>query len=95
MSYRILSFDGGGLYGEISIRILRRLIEQKPNLLADVDLITGTSVGGIISLGLSAGVDPATIENFFIVDGPKIFSNNWIRQVFGFWDVVPNIVTLN
>lgn len=38
------------------------------------DLIAGTSVGGIIALGLAAEAQAASIRNAIALDGPKIFS---------------------
>lgn len=42
--YRIISFDGGGVKGIFSLRILQRLLEKVPNLLQEADLLAGTSV---------------------------------------------------
>jgi len=53
--YRILSFDGGGIRGLVTLAILKRLEAQIPSLIQGADLIAGTSTGGIIALGLAAG----------------------------------------
>jgi len=37
------------------------------------DLITGTSTGGIIALGLGLGMRPAEILEFYLNNGPAIF----------------------
>ncbi len=47
--YRIISFDGGGVKGVFSLRILQRLLEKVPNLLLEADLLAGTSVSGELS----------------------------------------------
>ena len=53
--YRILSFDGGGIRGIVTLAILKRLETAFPNLIANTDLFAGTSTGGIIALALAAG----------------------------------------
>ena len=55
--YNVLSLDGGGIRGIISVILLQRL-SAEPALagwLDDVHLIAGTSTGGLIALGLAAG----------------------------------------
>lgn len=46
MAYRILSLDGGGIRGTLTIRLIERLSEKFPAFLESVDLIAGTSTGG-------------------------------------------------
>lgn len=53
--YRILSFDGGGIRGLVTLALLKRLEAKIPNLITGADLFAGTSTGGIIALGLAAG----------------------------------------
>ena len=53
MAYRILSLDGGGIRGIITILLMERLLERQPDWLERVDLFAGTSTGGILSLGLA------------------------------------------
>lgn len=52
-TFRIISFDGGGIRGAFSARILKRLIDQYPTLLDQTDMFAGTSTGAIIALGLA------------------------------------------
>jgi patatin-like phospholipase/acyl hydrolase len=59
---RILSLDGGGVRGAVTIAFLERLetvideIEGKPTLLCDwFDIIGGTSTGAIIAGTLALG----------------------------------------
>ncbi len=81
--FRILSLDGGGIRGLMSARLLQRLADEPSTggWLEDVDLIAGTSTGGIIALGLAHGLSPAEICDFFIEKGPAIFSDSLFDNV--------------
>ena len=56
--YRILSLDGGGIRGLLSLILLQRLglNSQLEGWLERADLLAGTSTGGLIALGLAHGV---------------------------------------
>lgn len=75
---RILSFDGGGERGYLSLSFFQKFVQlwgiSPSSIASQFDVITGTSVGGIIGLGLAFGLTPSTISNFFTVQGPYIFS---------------------
>ncbi|MDB5712867.1 MAG: patatin [Sphingomonadales bacterium] len=75
MPFQILSLSGGGFLGLYTASVLAMIEEQtgKP-IVESFDLIAGTSVGGIIALGLSAGRSAADIRNAFLEDGADIFS---------------------
>ena len=74
--FRILSIDGGGIRGIFPAAFLAGL-EQRYLRGASVagyfDLIAGTSTGGIIALGLAAGVTAAELRNLYIDRGGEIF----------------------
>jgi len=57
--YRILSLDGGGIRGVLTLMLLRRIEANRPGFLSSVDLFAGTSVGGILALALALGLSPA------------------------------------
>jgi patatin-like phospholipase/acyl hydrolase len=79
--YRILSLDGGGLRGLITVRLLQQL-NQTPTTkgwLDKVDLIAGTSTGGILALGIASGRSLEEMANLYLLEGPKIFDDS-------FWD---------
>ncbi|MGB8801412.1 MAG: CBASS cGAMP-activated phospholipase [Candidatus Acidiferrales bacterium] len=80
-SFRILSIDGGGIKGTYPAAFLAALEEHLPvDSVADYfDLIAGTSVGGIIALGLGLGLNAKTMLDFFVKEGPKIFTR--IRRI--------------
>lgn len=75
--YKILSLDGGGLRGLITVHILQRLNET-PDIagwLDEVDLVVGTSTGGILALGIAAGFKPEIIGKLYRDKGPQIFDD--------------------
>ncbi|HSM56679.1 MAG TPA: patatin-like phospholipase family protein [Candidatus Sulfomarinibacteraceae bacterium] len=75
--YRILTIDGGGIRGLLTCVILQRLQEAAPGWLDSVDLLAGTSTGGIIILGLAHGLTPTTLRNLYYEKGPVIFDDSW------------------
>lgn len=84
--FKILSFDGGGVKGALSIEILIRLVNKFPNLLNEVDLFTGTSTGAIIAAFLAKGIPLKELNNLYTTKIAKdIFSPsklNLIRPKF-------------
>jgi uncharacterized protein len=82
--FQILSFDGGGLKGLFPAAVLAALEDDLDCTMADhFDLIAGTSTGGLIALGLGAGLRPAEIVDFYTSKGPTIFGAG--RRVGRFW----------
>lgn len=79
--YRILSIDGGGLRGLIPLQLLNKLQQQYPNFLDKVDMFAGTSTGGIIACGLSLGMSPEELANFYLSEGSNIFKSNIYRKL--------------
>ena len=76
MPFQILSLSGGGYLGLYTITVLSELERDlgRP-LVSCFDLLAGTSVGGIIVLGLSLGRSPEQIKSAFEENGASIFSN--------------------
>jgi uncharacterized protein len=79
--FKILSLDGGGIRGILTATILERLSLALPNWLDQVDLIAGTSTGGIIALGLAAGMPPTQLKALYYDKGQDIFDSSWL------WDI--------
>ncbi len=81
---KILSIDGGGAKGLYAAAVLDQL-ENKfgASISEKVDIISGTSIGGIIALGLACGKRPAEIMEFFDIHGPNIFKphNKLIKSI--------------
>jgi patatin-like phospholipase/acyl hydrolase len=73
--FQILALDGGGIKGMFSSAVLSHLENDLKISVADhFDLIVGTSTGGIIALGLGAGLSPRDIVSFYVEHGPSIFA---------------------
>jgi patatin-like phospholipase/acyl hydrolase len=74
-SYRILSLDGGGMRGIFTASVIAQLEHDLSIRLAEhVDLIVGTSTGGIIGLGLAAGKSGDDMRDFYTNEGARIFA---------------------
>lgn len=78
---KILTCDGGGILGLMSVEILTkietdlRIANNKPNLvLADYfDFVCGTSTGAIIAACISSGMSMDTIRQFYLASGKQMF----------------------
>lgn len=78
---RILSLDGGGIRGAITLGYLEkieRIIRERHNnpdlrLCDYFDLIGGTSTGGIIAASLAIGMTASEIKEMYLKLGGKIF----------------------
>jgi uncharacterized protein len=89
--FRILSLDGGGIKGAFSASVLATLEEQTGCAVAEhFDLITGTSTGGILAIGLGLGLSAREICSFYAEKGGAIFpgtsrlarTQGTLRQLF-------------
>jgi predicted acylesterase/phospholipase RssA len=85
---RILSLDGGGVRGILSLGILETIerqiseLEGKPIRLGEwFDLIGGTSTGSIIATGLALGMSVAELRALYLTIAPRIFKRSWRRIV--------------
>jgi uncharacterized protein len=88
--YRILSLDGGGIRGLISTILLQRLSDEAAlaGWLDSVDLIAGTSTGGLIALGLAAGLDLKTIRDLYETRGKLIFDDTWLDDLMDLGQII-------
>jgi uncharacterized protein len=74
--FQILSLSGGGYLGLYSACILTQLEDQSGIPLGRrFDLICGTSIGGILALGLAHEVPAADMQRAFEEHGEEIFSS--------------------
>jgi patatin-like phospholipase/acyl hydrolase len=81
--YRVLSIDGGGIRGLVTTIILRRIIASPgmQGLLGSIDLVSGTSTGGLLALAIAHQVDLETIQRLYVEKGPKIFADSWLDDL--------------
>ncbi len=71
---RILSIDGGGIRGLLPARFLAALERASGRPAASMfDMLAGTSTGGIIAIGLLAGLPAAALVSLYRDKGPAIF----------------------
>ena len=74
----IFTNDGGGMRGLYSSVFYKNFANLMGINQADfhkiATLLSGTSTGGIISLGLAYGLTPDELIDFYINDGPSIFA---------------------
>ena len=86
---RILSLDGGGLRGILSLGFLSRiesLLRQRHGndqgfrLAHYFDLIAGTSTGAIIAAALAKGLTVEEIAGCYMRIGNEVFKRNWFRR---------------
>jgi patatin-like phospholipase/acyl hydrolase len=72
---RVLSIDGGGIKGAMPAAFLSTIEETTGKRLVDhIDLIAGTSTGGLLALGLGLGLSASDLLAFYEEKGPGIFS---------------------
>ena len=74
--FRILSMDGGGIRGIFPAAVLADLEHwylDGESVVEYFDLITGTSTGGIIALGLAAGMKASELSCLYADRGREVF----------------------
>ena len=81
--YRIVSIDGGGIRGLVTTILLQRIVATRglENFLDSIDLVAGTSTGGLLALGIAYGLDLAHIRDLYINKGPEIFDDSWLDDL--------------
>jgi patatin-like phospholipase/acyl hydrolase len=81
---RILAIDGGGIRGLIPALVLAEIERRTGRRIAQlVDLIAGTSTGGILACALSRP-DPlpaAEVAGLYDEEGPKIFDRSLLKTI--------------
>lgn len=86
---RLLCIDGGGIRGTFPAAFLANLEEDLDQPIGRYfDLISGTSTGGIIAIGLALGMSAADILKLYEEKGPSIFAQTrgglagWLARRF-------------
>lgn len=81
---RVLAIDGGGIRGLIPALVLAEIERRTERRIADlVDMIAGTSTGGILAcaLGKPDPLPAAEIASLYVEEGPKIFDRSLLKQI--------------
>lgn len=86
--FHILSLSGGGFRGLYTATVLCEIeqIYGKP-LARAFDLICGTSIGGILALGLASEIPAEQLKNIFIKHGHNIFKSKLSRLGYIIWSL--------
>lgn len=75
MAFQILALSGGGYLGLFTAKVIADIeADIGAPIASRFDLIAGTSIGGILALGLAKEVPAATILEEFASRGTRIFS---------------------
>ena len=90
-SKRILCIDGGGIRGTCPAAFLAAIEEDLPEPIGSYfDLISGTSTGGILAIGLAMGFTAKELHELYVERGPEIFGRpgnapvkEWLKSTFG------------
>lgn len=82
-TYRVLSIDGGGIRGLVTTILLQRIVATPglENFLSSIDLVAGTSTGGLLALGIAGGLDLQKMRAVYVDKGPKIFDDSWLDDL--------------
>jgi uncharacterized protein len=81
---KVLAIDGGGIRGLIPALVLAEIETRTGRRMAEmVNLIAGTSTGGIIACALAKPepMSAAQIARIYTEDGPKIFDRSLVKQI--------------
>ncbi len=76
LPFRILSLDGGGIKGIFPAAVLAFLEQEHldgESIGGYFDLIAGTSTGGVLALGLGAGLTASEMLQVYLEEGNRVF----------------------
>jgi len=81
--YRVVSIDGGGIRGLVTAIVLQRIVATPglEDLLDSVDLVAGTSTGGLLALAIARKLDLVAIRDLYVERGPAIFDDSWLDDL--------------
>ena len=84
---RVLSVDGGGVRGLLALEVIKYLEALSSKPVSEMfDIITGTSTGGLIALGLAKdnGYSAAALSSVYQYYCPKIFARTTAQKLKSF-----------
>lgn len=87
---KMLSLDGGGILGMLSVEFLAKIesllraeLKNDSLVLGDYfDYIAGTSTGAIIATCLSWGMSVDQVRSFYEENGREMFDKQWLHRQF-------------
>ncbi|WP_153130481.1 CBASS cGAMP-activated phospholipase [Dechloromonas hortensis] len=81
--FHILALSGGGFRGLYTATVLEELEATLGSSIANrFDLICGTSVGGLLAMGLAAEIPTSELTKIFTKHGKDIFGRqSWLRRL--------------
>ena len=74
-TFNILSFDGGGVRGALSIKLLERIENEISNIVKTSNMMSGTSTGSLIALGLAYGMSPSEVSKLYSKENIELIGN--------------------
>src|SRR5262245_1548326 len=80
---RVVSIDGGGVRGIVPVIAMQRLAAE-PGLetwLDRTDLIAGTSTGGLIALGVAAGLPLDDLRDLYATRASAVFADSFLDDL--------------
>jgi patatin-like phospholipase/acyl hydrolase len=88
--YRILTLDGGGIRGLITVVMMQNLAKETgmSNWLDKVNLVAGTSTGGILALAIAKGVDLNLVRQLYETKGKDVFDDSFLDNVLDLATVI-------
>jgi uncharacterized protein len=81
---KVLAIDGGGIRGLIPALVLAEIEQRTSRRVAElVDMIAGTSTGGILAcaLGKPDPLPAAEVASLYVEEGPRIFDRSLLKQI--------------
>lgn len=86
--YNLLCISGGGVRGMQPATYLVEIEKRTPRFVEAIDLIAGTSTGGLIALALAAGFDGLYIQRMYLEKAQQIFSRSFWRALTSLWGLI-------
>jgi hypothetical protein len=75
----VVSVDGGGIRGIIPCVILERILDEFPQLFAQIQVVSGSSIGSMIAMGMAFNYHPRLIAELMVLTANAIFSERRAR----------------
>ena len=75
---KVLCLCGGGIFGAIIAKFLTYIPKD---FVKDIDVLSGCSIGGILTNAYACGADPQQILNQFLQSGKKIFEKRFVAKI--------------